>query len=202
MKGMVSKLQTIGMLIALVSAIGGGFYTWGTFNQRLDVIEKNVIKIEKKKFVVNETVDLSGVHKEIKIITTEVNKEIKEVTKSLNTEVSLLKETLNTEIGLLKEKIQKLEAEIKINSAGIDYVEALIQELKVQSNNPLLQQLIITIDNSYITWYNIFMVKKEKELLEKQLEFDFNQLKEKKEKQRKEKFNLPEHPLDNLLKDK
>jgi hypothetical protein len=46
------------------------------------------------------------------------------------------------------------------------------------------------------------MVKKEEELLEKQLEFDFNQLKEKKEKQRKEKFNLPEHPLDNLLKDK
>ena len=46
------------------------------------------------------------------------------------------------------------------------------------------------------------MVKKEKELLEKQLEFDFKQLKEKKEKQRKEKFNLPEHPLDNLLKDK
>lgn len=120
MQGMISKLQTIGMLIALVSAIGGGFYTWGTFNQRLDVIEN-------KKFVVNQTVDLSEVHKEIK-----------EVNKSLNTEVSLLKETLNTEIGLLKEKIQKLEAEIKINSAGISYVEALIQELKVQSSNPLL----------------------------------------------------------------
>ena len=59
MNGMVSKLQSIGMLIALVSAIGGGFYTWGTFNQRLDVMEKSVIKIEKKKFTVNETVDLN-----------------------------------------------------------------------------------------------------------------------------------------------
>ena len=29
----ISKLQTVGMLIALLSGIGGGFYTWGTFNQ-------------------------------------------------------------------------------------------------------------------------------------------------------------------------
>ena len=58
MQGMVSKLQNIGMLIALVSAIGGGFYTWGTFNQRLDVIED-------KEFVVNQEVDLTEVYKAI-----------------------------------------------------------------------------------------------------------------------------------------
>jgi len=95
---MVSKLQSIGMLIALVSAIGGGFYTWGTFNQRLDVMEKSVIKIEKKKFTVNETVDL-----------TEVNK-----------------------------SIEGLKADIKIDSAAISYLEAMINELKVKSGNPLL----------------------------------------------------------------
>ena len=98
MNGMVSKLQSIGMLIALVSAIGGGFYTWGTFNQRLDVMEKSVIKIEKKKFTVNETVDL-----------TEVNK-----------------------------SIEGLKADIKINSAAISYLEAMINELKVKAGNPLL----------------------------------------------------------------
>jgi len=95
---MVSKLQSIGMLIALVSAIGGGFYTWGTFNQRLDVMEKSVIKIEKKKFTVNQTVDL-----------TEVNK-----------------------------SIEGLKADIKINSAAISYLEAMINELKVKAGNPLL----------------------------------------------------------------
>ena len=98
MNGMVSKLQSIGMLIALVSAIGGGFYTWGTFNQRLDVMENSVIKIEKKKFTVNQTVDL-----------TEVNK-----------------------------SIEGLKADIKINSAAISYLEAMINELKVKSGNPLL----------------------------------------------------------------
>jgi|TARA_B110000503_G_scaffold112252_1_gene168199 hypothetical protein len=92
MNGMVSKLQTIGMLIALVSAIGGGFYTWGTFNQRLDVIEQ-------KKFTVNQTVDL-----------TEVNK-----------------------------SIEGLKADIKINTAALNYLESMINELKVAQGNPLLQ---------------------------------------------------------------
>jgi hypothetical protein len=44
--------------------------------------------------------------------------------------------------------------------------------------------------------------QKKQENTEKQLEFEFNELKEKREKERKKKFNLPEHPLDNLLKDK
>ena len=92
MNGMISKLQTIGMLIALVSAIGGGFYTWGTFNQRLDVIEQ-------KKFTVNQTVDL-----------TEVNK-----------------------------SIEGLKADIKINTAALNYLESMINELKIAQGNPLLQ---------------------------------------------------------------
>ncbi len=91
MNGVISKLQTIGMLLALVSAIGGGFYTWGTFNQRLDVIEN-------KKFTVNQTVDL-----------TEVNK-----------------------------SIEGLKADIKINTAAINYLESMINELKVAQGNPLL----------------------------------------------------------------
>ncbi len=51
----ISKLQTVGMLIALVSAIGGGFYTWGTFNQRLDVIEKKKV----------QSIDLTEIHDRI-----------------------------------------------------------------------------------------------------------------------------------------
>ena len=53
---MIEKLQKVGLLITLVCTIGGGFYTWGTFNQRLDAIEK-------KKFTVNKTVDLTEVYR-------------------------------------------------------------------------------------------------------------------------------------------
>ena len=89
---MIEKLQKVGLLITLIGTIGGGFYTWGTFNQRLDAIEN-------KKFTVNQTVDL-----------TEVNK-----------------------------SIEGLKADIKINGAALDYLEAKLEELKTQLNNPLLQ---------------------------------------------------------------
>ena len=89
---MIEKLQKVGLLITLICTIGGGFYTWGTFNQRLDAIEK-------KKFTVNQTVDL-----------TEVNK-----------------------------SIEGLKADIKINGAALDYLEAKLEELKTKLNNPLLQ---------------------------------------------------------------
>ena len=35
----IEKLSTYAALIGVVGAIGGGFYTWGQFNTRLDAIE-------------------------------------------------------------------------------------------------------------------------------------------------------------------
>ena len=54
----VEKLSTYAALIGVIGAIGGGFYTWGQFNLRLD-------QIESKEFVVNETVDLSPMEEKI-----------------------------------------------------------------------------------------------------------------------------------------
>jgi len=88
---MIEKLQKIGLLITLVCTIGGGFYTWGTFNQRLDAIEK-------KKFTVNKTVDLTKVYT----------------------------------------SIESLKADIKINGAALEYLESMINEMKVSQGNPLL----------------------------------------------------------------
>ena len=54
----IEKLSTYAALIGVIGAIGGGFYTWGQFNLRLD-------QIENKEFVVNETVDLSPMEEKI-----------------------------------------------------------------------------------------------------------------------------------------
>ena len=35
----IEKLSTYAALIGVIGAIGGGFYTWGQFNTRLDVLE-------------------------------------------------------------------------------------------------------------------------------------------------------------------
>jgi gas vesicle protein len=64
----IEKLSTYAALIGVIGAIGGGFYTWGQFNLRLD-------QIENKEFVVNETVDLSGVDSSIN----KINVKLKEL---------------------------------------------------------------------------------------------------------------------------
>ena len=94
----VEKLSTYAALIGVIGAIGGGFYTWGQFNLRLD-------QIENKDFVVNETVDLSGI--ENKISTLEV-----EVIDRINAVEEQIKPTDLTgvfaEIGKIKEQIAAL----------------------------------------------------------------------------------------------
>ena len=55
---MFSKLSSYAALIGVIGAIGGGFMAWGEFNNR-------IAQLEDKEFVVNETVDLSGVNQKI-----------------------------------------------------------------------------------------------------------------------------------------
>jgi nitrate/TMAO reductase-like tetraheme cytochrome c subunit len=58
MQEMFSKLSSYAALIGVIGAIGGGFMAWGEFNNR-------IAQLENKEFVVNETVDLSGINQKI-----------------------------------------------------------------------------------------------------------------------------------------
>ena len=58
MQEMFSKLSSYAALIGVIGAIGGGFMAWGEFNNR-------IAQLEDKEFIVNETVDLSGVNQKI-----------------------------------------------------------------------------------------------------------------------------------------
>ena len=55
---MFSKLSSYAALIGVIGAIGGGFMALGEFNNR-------IAQLENKEFVVNETVDLSGINQKI-----------------------------------------------------------------------------------------------------------------------------------------
>ena len=44
MPNLLPKLQQYITIVGVITAIGGGFYTWGQFNLRLDNIEKKKIK--------------------------------------------------------------------------------------------------------------------------------------------------------------
>ena len=88
---MFSKLSSYAALLGVIGAIGGGFMAWGEFNNR-------IAQLENKEFVVNETVDLSGIIKELEAI----------------------------------------KGDIKINDAAIKLLDAKIEELKAEQDNPLL----------------------------------------------------------------
>ena len=98
MQEMFSKLSSYAALIGVIGAIGGGFMAWGEFNNR-------IAQLEDKEFVVNETVDLSG-----------VNQKIEDVIKA----------------------IEGVKADVKINDAAIKFIDAKIEELKAEFDNPLL----------------------------------------------------------------
>ena len=58
---MFSKLSSYAALLGVIGAIGGGFMAGGEFNNR-------IAQLEDKEFIVNETVDLSGIIKELEAI--------------------------------------------------------------------------------------------------------------------------------------
>jgi len=88
---MFSKLSSYAALLGVIGAIGGGFMAWGEFNNR-------IAQLENKEFIVNETVDLSGIIKEL----------------------------------------EEIKADVKINDAAIKFLDAKIEELKAEQDNPLL----------------------------------------------------------------
>ena len=116
----VEKLSTYAALIGVIGAIGGGFYTWGQFNTRLDVIEK-------KKFVVNQTVDLNPINDKISILEVDLIDRISKVEDKIKpTDLSGVKKDISkireaiaaldipkpTDLGPLNRAIKELETRI------------------------------------------------------------------------------------------
>ena len=58
MQGIFNKLASYGALLGVIGGIGAGFAAWGEFHNR-------IAQLEDKEFIVNETVDLSGIIKEL-----------------------------------------------------------------------------------------------------------------------------------------
>ena len=144
----VEKLSTYAALIGVIGAIGGGFYTWGQFNLRLD-------QIENKEFVVNETVDLSGIEEKISVLEVDlidrINKikptdlsGVKDNIAKIREEIAALDIPKPTNLGPLNKAIKELENAIAELSKQVAIVQKenqlqdiLIEEIKESSNNPL-----------------------------------------------------------------
>ena len=157
----IEKLSTYAALIGVIGAIGGGFYTWGQFNTRLDTIEK-------KKFVVNQTVDLDPINEKIATLEVElidrieagdtaveakikpqdltgllksiqeVREKVAGLPKPANLKPILEKLKMLEEYGWeLEEDIEELSKQTAIISKENQLQDILIEEIKEASNNPL-----------------------------------------------------------------
>ncbi len=162
----MDKLSTYAALLGVIGAIGGGFYTWGQFNTRLDAIESApsvdlsplvakdkelTNKVDEALLYANEyKVDLidriAKVEEKIKPVDlTLVFKEIGKIREQIamlpepaNLKPILEKLQMLEEYGWeLEEDIEELSKQVAIVSKENELQDIQLEEIKLQGKNPL-----------------------------------------------------------------
>ncbi len=162
----MDKLSTYAALVGVIGAIGGGFYTWGQFNTRLDALEATPPvnlqplvakdkelnkKIDEALLYANEyKVDLIDRIKKVddKIVPVNLTKVFAEIGK-VREQIAMLPEPANLQPLLdslqaleeygweLEEDIEELSKQLAIVSKENEVQDAEIEEIKLESKNPL-----------------------------------------------------------------
>tara|TARA_Y100000593_G_scaffold11355_1_gene20263 strand:- start:1608 stop:2075 length:468 start_codon:yes stop_codon:yes gene_type:complete len=150
----IEKLSTYAALLGVIGAIGGGFYTWGQFNSRLDAIEATPpvnlkplkekdkeleAKIDDALLYANEyKVDLIDRIKKVddKILPTDLTLVFKEIGK-VKEQIAMLNIPDPVELTPIYEILTGIEKTIAILAKENEVQDAEIEEIKIQSRNPL-----------------------------------------------------------------
>lgn len=162
----IEKLSTYAALIGVIGAIGGGFYTWGQFNTRLDAIEaapavdlsplvakdrELAAKIDEALLYANEyKVDLIDRIKKVddKIVPVDLTSVFKEIGK-VREQIAMLPEPADLQPILdqlqlleeygweLEENIEELSKAVAIVAKENELQDIQIKEIKKNANNPL-----------------------------------------------------------------
>ena len=162
----MDKLSTYAALLGVIGAIGGGFYTWGQFNSRLDAIEStpavNLSPLKEKDKELNLKIDsallyaneykvdlidrIAKVEEQIK--PTDLTLVFKEIGK-IREQIAMLPEPADLKPILeqlqmleeygweLEEDIEELSKDVAIVKKENEVQDAQIDEIKLQAKNPL-----------------------------------------------------------------
>ena len=135
MNNLVTKLSSVAALIGVIAAIGGGFIQYGK-------IQAKLTELDKRKSVVNQTVDLGPVNDKISTLEVELIDRIEKVDGKIkpNTDITPLQEATNqleNKIDSLRQEISELKKEVAITSKENELQNVLIEEIKTKANNPL-----------------------------------------------------------------
>jgi len=154
----IEKLSTYAALIGVIGAIGGGFYTWGQFNTRLDAIEstppvnlsslKNKdkelnAKIDEALLYANEyKVDLIDRIKKVddKIIPVDLTTVFKDIAK-VREQMAMIDipniDGLKKDIKEIKKALGEIEKKLAVVAKENELQDILMEEMKTRANNPL-----------------------------------------------------------------
>ena len=162
----MDKLSTYAALIGVIGAIGGGFYAWGEFNNRLTVLENeppvSLVSLKQKDKELSSKVDeallyaneykvdlidrIAKVEEQIK--PTDLTLVFKEIGK-VREQIAMLPEPANLKPLLeslkaleeyaweLEEDIEELSKDVAIVKKENELQDIVIQEMKLKANNPL-----------------------------------------------------------------
>ena len=144
MNNLVTKLSSIAALIGVIAAIGGGFIQYGK-------IQAKLTELDKRKAVINESVDLDPIIEKIgslevdlidrikevddKIIVTDLSSVQEDIAELKNRKVNL--KPLNDAIKELENAVAELKQGVAIVSKENELQDVLIEEIKTKANNPL-----------------------------------------------------------------
>jgi hypothetical protein len=162
----MDKLSTYAALIGVIGAIGGGFYTWGQFNSRLDALEAeppvNLAPLVAKDKELNEKIDEALLYaneykvdlidriKKVddKIVPVNLTKVFAEIGK-VREQIAMLPKPANLQPILeslqaleeygweLEEDIEELSKQVAIISKENEVQDVMIEEIKLENSNPL-----------------------------------------------------------------
>ena len=156
MNSLVTKLSSIAALLGVLGAIGAGFVQYGKLTAK-------ITELDKRKAVINQSVDLDPLHEKISALEVDLIDRIKVGDREVEAKIkpqdlsgllksiqevreqvaglNIPKETdlkpLNEAIKELENKISKLDTDVKIVQKENQLQDILIEEIKTKANNPL-----------------------------------------------------------------
>ena len=156
MNNMITKLSSVAALLGVVGAIGAGFVQYGKLTAKID-------ELDKRKAVINETVDLDPIVEKIATLEVDLIDRIQEVENKIKpTDLTGLfksiQEVREQVVGLkipnvkpikdsikeleeyaweLEENIEQLSKDVAIVKKENELQDVLIEEVKKSTSNPL-----------------------------------------------------------------
>jgi hypothetical protein len=140
---LMNKLTTYATLIGVIGAIGGGFYTWGEFNTRLDAIEsKKVVSlapinkqvVELRNTISSMEVDLID---RIDALREKVEAGNEVDLSALTDQIEELASDIKADMDAMKETLTKVDKEVSIALKENELQDEKIEAVRLKATNPL-----------------------------------------------------------------